>query len=121
MSARHLRTLSLASFIITISSRPDQDKLAQQAVWQHVRRSDSTLTTVEQNKRLTLKPQGSLVIRGVEVEDAGQYTCVDSTGEYAAIYQLDALFKERRKLVRFGRLRGEGFVHGPIDTYNAGP
>ena len=76
---------------------------------------------MEQNKRLTLKPQGSLVIRGVEVEDAGQYTCVDSTGEYAAIYQLDALFKERRKLVRFGRLRGEGFVHGPIDTYNAGP
>ena len=74
--------------------------MAQQAVWQHVRRSDSTLATVVLDKRLKLMPQGSLVIRGVEMEDAGQYTCVDSSGECAAIYQLDAIFKERRKMVR---------------------
>nr|KAG5703922.1 hypothetical protein BaRGS_008181 [Batillaria attramentaria] len=77
------------------------DKLSQQAIWQHLRRSDSSLGNVHYDDRIQMTPQSGLVIKGADVADAGQYSCLH-LGDYVAIYQVDVLPKERRKRVRLG-------------------
>nr|KAG5691487.1 hypothetical protein BaRGS_026262 [Batillaria attramentaria] len=78
-----------------------KDKLSQQAIWQHLRRSDSSLGNVHYDDRIQMTPQSGLVIKGADVADAGQYSCLH-LGDYVAIYQVDVLPKERRKRVRLG-------------------
>ncbi|KAK7476073.1 hypothetical protein BaRGS_00032700 [Batillaria attramentaria] len=91
-------TVTLGCLVCT---RPDQDKLSQQAIWQHLRRSDSSLGNVHYDDRIQMTPQSGLVIKGADVADAGQYSCLH-LGDYVAIYQVDVLPKERRKRVRLG-------------------
>ncbi|KAL8566775.1 hypothetical protein ACOMHN_005726 [Nucella lapillus] len=87
----------------TVCSRPDRNKLSQQAIWQHLSRSDSTLMPIMgRSKRLKQKPQGSLSIQDIRLEDAGQYICMDTLREFVAIYQLDVKLRERRKMIREG-------------------
>ena len=50
-------------------------------------------------KRLKQDPQGTLTVKEVNVDDAGQYTCLNRHGEAVAIYQLDIKIRERRKTV----------------------
>lgn len=86
--------------------RPDQHKRSQLAVWQHVRRSDSSFgPVIPDGERVTITSMSSLIIKETRVEDAGQYTCLDRS-EFAAVYQVDILMKERRKMVTFKKLIG---------------
>lgn len=77
--------------------RPDQDPSAYDFEWQQLRIQDGVLRYVEENKRITISKDKTLIISEVDVIDAGQYFCVQTNiREYVEIYQLDVVFKENR-------------------------
>lgn len=83
-----------------ICVRPDQDMDHYNIEWQRLTVEDGVLTYVKENERIKINKKRSLILKWVDVVDGGQYFCVRTTDqEYETIYQLDVLFRERRKTI----------------------
>lgn len=81
--------------------RPDQDYSSYGFQWQQLRTQDGVLRYVEERERIKITSDMMLTITGVDVSDSGQYFCVQTnTQEYIEIYQLDVVFRERRKTIQ---------------------
>ena len=79
--------------------RPDQDSSKAKLFWQRVRNVDSTTKHIDPSaKGIKLKKDMTLVIKSVDVTDAGQYFCVKD-GDSEVIYQVDVLFREPQRTV----------------------
>ncbi|XP_021351112.1 Ig-like V-type domain-containing protein FAM187A [Mizuhopecten yessoensis] len=80
--------------------RPDQDAGVFDVQWQQIRARDSAMRYVEESSKFKFTDKMSLVISGVDIIDAGQFFCVRMRDrEIEQIYQLDVLFRERRKVI----------------------
>lgn len=66
--------------------------------WQFLKRADATISILDAGKHLHITKQWTLVIKKLGMADVGQYFCVEG-GEYMAVYQLDVLTAETRKVV----------------------
>ncbi|KAJ8308068.1 hypothetical protein KUTeg_012942 [Tegillarca granosa] len=83
-----------------ICVRPDQDISHYNIEWQRLTVEDGVLMYVKENDRIKINRKRSLIFKWVDVVDAGQYFCVRASDqEYETIYQLDVLFRERRKTI----------------------
>ncbi|XP_046331084.1 Ig-like V-type domain-containing protein FAM187A [Haliotis rufescens] len=80
-----------------ICVRPDQMD-SQMVSWQFLKRADATISVLDAGKHLRITKQWTLVIKELGMADVGQYFCVEG-GEYMAVYQLDVLTAETRKVV----------------------
>ncbi|XP_060600521.1 Ig-like V-type domain-containing protein FAM187A [Ruditapes philippinarum] len=79
--------------------RPDQDSVKAKLFWQRARNVDSTTMHVDPSAEgFKLKKDMTLVIKNVDVTDAGQYFCVKD-GDSEVIYQVDVLFREPQRTV----------------------
>ncbi|XP_067677395.1 Ig-like V-type domain-containing protein FAM187A [Haliotis asinina] len=80
-----------------ICVRPDQID-SQMVSWQFLKRADATIRVLDTSKHLRITKHWTLVIKELDMADVGQYFCVEG-GEYMAVYQLDVLTAETRKVV----------------------
>lgn len=79
--------------------RPDQHSGNARLFWQRVRNADASTTHIRpDNKGMKIKKDMTLVIKHVDIGDAGQYFCVKD-GDAEIIYQVDVLFKEPQRTV----------------------
>lgn len=79
--------------------RPDQISGRARLFWQRVRNEDASTTHIDpSNEGMEIKKDMTLVIRHVDVGDAGQYFCVKD-GDAEIIYQVDVLFREPQRTV----------------------
>lgn len=79
--------------------RPDQKSGRARLFWQRVRNEDASTTHINpSNKGMKIKKDMTLVIKHVDVGDAGQYFCVKD-GDAEIIYQVDVLFREPQRTV----------------------
>lgn len=84
-----------------ICLRPDQDTGRLHIQWQHMGARDSAMRYIEKTAKFKVTDDMSLIISGVDITDAGQFFCVRTRDrEYEQIYQLDVLFRERRKVLK---------------------
>ena len=82
-----------------ICYRPDVDADSQLPDWQFLRHEDTGLTKIVPSGRVKVSRDHSLVIKNIDVEDAGQYFCVERH-DYAAVWQLDVFLTDRRRFVQ---------------------
>ncbi|CAL1546170.1 unnamed protein product, partial [Lymnaea stagnalis] len=82
--------------------RPDVAQMSQRAVWQVLKHEDTALEVIVPGDRHEVKQDNSLTINSVDVNDAGQYFCVDDR-DYAAVYQLDVFLTDHRKHIKPGQ------------------
>ncbi|XP_059151292.1 uncharacterized protein LOC131937708 [Physella acuta] len=82
--------------------RPDRDEESQRANWQVLRHEDTALQRVHVGGKFHVTKDSSLVITGIDVNDAGQYFCVEEM-DYAAVYQVDVFLTDRRKHIKLGQ------------------
>ncbi|XP_069125696.1 Ig-like V-type domain-containing protein FAM187A [Argopecten irradians] len=81
--------------------RPDQDSGRLDIQWQHMSSRDSAMRYVDENYKFKFTDEMSLIISGVDIVDAGQFFCVRMRDrEIERVYQLDVLFRERRKVIK---------------------
>ncbi|XP_045212509.2 Ig-like V-type domain-containing protein FAM187A [Mercenaria mercenaria] len=79
--------------------RPDQDSGQARLFWQRVRNVDASTTHIDPSaKGIKMKKDMTLIIKHVDVSDAGQYFCVKD-GDSEIIYQVDVLFREPQRTV----------------------
>ena len=78
--------------------RPDQDE-GNKVHWQKMDTTDASISHVKIGGKFKLKKDKSLVIKKVDIEDAGQYFCLTGT-DVENIAQLDILFKEPRRTIK---------------------
>uniref|UniRef100_A0A2C9M469 Ig-like domain-containing protein n=1 Tax=Biomphalaria glabrata TaxID=6526 RepID=A0A2C9M469_BIOGL len=79
-----------------ICYRPDVDELSQKAAWQVLKHEHTELEDVREGKEMEISKTNTLTIRNIDVNDAGQYFCVEHQ-DYAAVYQVDVFLTDRRK------------------------
>ncbi|KAK3767082.1 hypothetical protein RRG08_017956 [Elysia crispata] len=81
--------------------RPDFDAASQKAVWQVLGHEATDTHAVTPNEKIKILKDNTLVIKDIDVDDAGQYYCVEHR-DYMAIYQLDVFLTDKRRHVRVG-------------------
>ncbi|XP_055884865.1 Ig-like V-type domain-containing protein FAM187A isoform X2 [Biomphalaria glabrata] len=84
-----------------ICYRPDVDELSQKAAWQVLKHEHTELEDVREGKEMEISKTNTLTIRNIDVNDAGQYFCVEHQ-DYAAVYQVDVFLTDRRKHISHG-------------------
>ena len=77
--------------------RPDQDE-GSTVHWQKMATADASISHVKIGGNFKLMKDKTLVIRQVDIEDAGQYFCLRGAA-VENIVQLDILFKEPRRTI----------------------
>ncbi|XP_060076776.1 Ig-like V-type domain-containing protein FAM187A [Ylistrum balloti] len=83
-----------------ICLRPDQESGRLGIQWQHMSTRDSAMRYVDESSKFKFTDEMSLIISDVDISDAGQFFCVRTRDrEIEQIYQLDVLFRERRKVL----------------------
>ena len=81
-----------------ICLRPDQDE-GNRVHWQRMDMIDASVSHVKLGNRFKLKKDKTLVIKEVDISDAGQYFCVRGS-DVENIVQLDILMKEPQRVIK---------------------
>lgn len=81
--------------------RPDFDETSQRAVWQVLGHEATDSHAVVLSKKIKMMKDNTLLIEEIDVDDAGQYYCVEQR-DYMAIYQLDVFLEDKRRHLRVG-------------------
>ncbi|GFS19041.1 Ig-like V-type domain-containing protein FAM187A [Elysia marginata] len=81
--------------------RPDLDEASQKAVWQVLGHEATDTHAVTLSDKVKILKDNTLVIKDIDVNDAGQYYCVEQR-DYMAIYQLDVFLEDKRRHLRIG-------------------
>ena len=81
-----------------ICLRPDQDE-GIKVHWQKMDMVDASVSHVKLGNRFKMKKDKTLIIKEVDISDAGQYFCVRGT-DIENIIQLDILMKEPQRTSR---------------------
>ena len=81
-----------------ICLRPDQDE-GGKVHWQKMDMVDASVSHIKLGNKFNVKKDKTLVIREVDITDAGQYFCVRGV-EVENIVQLDILYKEPQRIVK---------------------
>ncbi|RUS80513.1 hypothetical protein EGW08_011734 [Elysia chlorotica] len=87
-----------------LSFRPDVDAASQRAVWQILGHEATEAHAVTPSKKIKILKDNTLVIKDIDVADAGQYYCVEHR-DYMAIYQLDVFLTDKRRHAVLARKR----------------
>lgn len=91
--------LSPNGLFISFSLRPDHDPNRYGIEWRRFQQRVGEEAEVPRDpRRFTLTNSRSLIIKNIDVMDAGQYACL-LDGQPQIIYQIDVLFIEKRRLV----------------------
>ncbi|BFY99318.1 hypothetical protein BsWGS_02358 [Bradybaena similaris] len=81
--------------------RPDESEESQKAIWQLLRHETSLLEQVYEDDRISISKDYTLLLEKIDVNDAGQYFCLERR-DYVAVYQLDVFLTDKRKKLRLG-------------------
>ncbi|GFO05314.1 Ig-like v-type domain-containing protein fam187a [Plakobranchus ocellatus] len=81
--------------------RPDVDAASQRAVWQVLHHEATETHLITRTDRVKVLKDNTLVIKDIDIADAGQYFCVEKR-DYIAVYQLDVFLTDKRRHLRVG-------------------